>query len=323
MVVGSIVFAANTGLGILARSFYDNGVVNKVFIVAHPKYGKNEDWYEDEDVCNSLRELISSVDTVLLFEVADLLNGTDWAIMEAIQKAGKRVVLMPMYESTPTPEYIDPDLWLFPSKLDELAYRKKGIYGQTLPIPVDVPWRLRSKAEVFIHNAGSSGSQYMDRNGTEVLLKALPYVKSDAKIIIRGRDIRFNDLNLPNVTTVSQDIPYSELWNEGDAFIFPERINGLCLPLQEAHAAGMLVIAGNRFPVNCWLPNEPLIPVTETLVTGKYWQDVMMADYNAESLAASIDSWYGRDITCFSEVGQAWAKQNSWDKLRGKYLELL
>ena len=39
-------------------------------------------------------------------------------------------------------------------------------------------------------------------------------------------------------------------------FVFPEKFNGLSLPLQEARAAGMLVLATDRFPMNTWLPRE-------------------------------------------------------------------
>ena len=108
-------------------------------------------------------------------------------------------------------------------------------------------------------------------------------------------------------------------------FLFPEKFNGLSLPLQEAHAAGMLVMAGDRSPINAWLPKEPLIPVSGYFNTELPWIGIQVknAIMKPEDIAATIDAWAGKDITEFSKMGQSWASQNTGDILREKYLEIL
>jgi hypothetical protein len=118
---------------------------------------------------------------------------------------------------------------------------------------------------------------------------------------------------------------YDELFSEGDTFIFPESFNGLSLPLQEAYSAGMCVMATDRFPMNTWLPREPLIPVE------KYRRDNVggscvefdRAVIEPRLIAATIDNWYGRDISHLSSSGRDWAAEHSWEKLKPVYLEEL
>jgi len=324
--IGSVVFAANTGLGILAKSFYDNGLVDKVLLYDHPTYGTLEGWYKEEDVYTDAVSFLDNIDILFLFEVASLENPKDWSIAVAAKEKGIKVVLMPMYESTSyaTLKYYggDPDAWVFPSKLDEEVYTKSNEVGEFIPVPVDVKWRLRKKARVFVHNAGSSNSQLWDRNGTSLLINALPYIESPIKLIFRSRDTSW-DIEDDRVEFRLGDADYDSMWDEGDAFIFPEAYNGLCLPLQEAFAAGMLVIAGDRFPVNTWLPQEPLLPVEKYNKTRNDWQELTLCRYNYIQLAALIDSWYDKDIESFSRRGLEWAQENSWDKLKPAYERVL
>jgi len=323
-VVGSFVLACNTGLGILAKSFYDGGVVDKVFVVDHAKYESHSSWYPDSSVCKSVREFIDCVDILLCFEVPNPSNSLDWSIVSSFKKKGKRVVLMPMYESTPfpIPPELSPDKWIFPSELDSDYYAKAGIIGDTLRVPVDVRPRQRTKVKKFIHNAGSIGSQSLDRNGTNLLIKALPYIKSDVEIVIRSRDFNLK-VEDPRVTISTGDVPYEELWEDGDAFIFVESYNGLSLPLQEAYAAGMLVIAGDRFPINTWLPNEFLVE-PDGITNYRYvYGNILKADYNEENLAGMIDRANGMDISEYSQKGISWGIRNSWEFLREEYLKVI
>ncbi len=119
--------------------------------------------------------------------------------------------------------------------------------------------------------------------------------------------------------------PADTLWTEGDVFVFPEKFNGLSLPLQEARAAGMLVVSTDRFPINTWLPKEPLIQVSDTRMTrlGGHLTEFDEAIVDPRDIAAKIDEWYGRDISEYSEQGRMWAARNSWEILKPKYMEIL
>lgn len=326
MKVGSLVYATQQGLGILAKSFYDHGIVTNVMVIQHGTHPE-QPWYPGAPRITDIRrqsaeirEFCKSMDVMLFFETP-----FDWGCIASC----KRSVLMTMYECTPANLPAYPDHFLYPSLLDKKVFEERFPVAQGrgtfLTVPVEYPWRLRTKAEVFVHNAGHGGLK--GRNGTRELIEALPYIHSGAKIIIRSQSA----LSWPNrwdgcqAEMVVGDVPYSELFTQGDVFIFPEKFNGLSLPLQEARAAGMLVMCSDRFPMNEWLPREPLIPVagyTGNRV-GPPYMIFQEAIIEPKAIAAKIDEWYGRDITAYSDGGREWAQQNSWEVLKPQYEKLL
>lgn len=325
--VGSVVFKCNTGLGVLAKDFYDNGIVDYVYPVPHKVFESNEDWYVGDRVFDDTEAFLNAIDVLLCFEVPNPADSHNWSLIVECKKRGIETVLMPMYESTPIPIPEDalPDKWIFPSELDRdyYRYRNLGIDGEFVQVPVTANPRLRRKAKKFIHNSGSTEGRIIDRNGTDLLIEALPFIKSDdIEIVIRSRTTSY-DIDDPRVTVVTADLPYEELFEEGDAFIFPEAYNGLSLPLQEAYAAGMLVIAGHRYPINTWLPREALVKPMK-FVHYKYAYDMIpVSVYAPNDLATMIDYWSGKDIQALSARGIQWGKDNSWDVLRDKYNKIL
>ena len=212
-----------------------------------------------------------------------------------------------MYECSRFPFPYEPDEIWTPSALDTKFYGDK--VTKQITIPVNVKWKLREKAKIFIHNAGNGGLG--GRNGTKELIEAFKHVKRDAKLIIRSQvPLKCDDPRIEvRIGT------FDDIWSEGDVFIFPEKFNGLSLPLQEAYASGMLVMCGARFPMTEWLPNEPMIPVS-----GYHKERIAVsfdcAEYNPVDIAKTIDKWYDRDITKYSLLGKEWSEQNSWKNLK-------
>jgi len=221
-------------------------------------------------------------------------------------------------------------MFLNPSLLDQQYYPYSNGSGKTidsifLPVPVDegIKWKQRTEAKIFIHNAGHGG--ILGRNGTAQVIDAMKFVKSPIQLILRSQNHLKWGVDDPRVDIQIGNAPYDSLWDEGDVFLFPERFNGLSLPLQEARASGMLVMCGDRFPMNTWLPREPLIPVqgyNRTRINGRF-NSFDDAIFSPETVAATIDEWYGRDISAISSSGAEWASQNSWKSLKPKYLEVL
>lgn len=335
MRVGSIVYATDSGLGILAKSFYDAGVINTTVILSHGKHVDNLHWYSGAYVCGNVREVhtyvdwLADLDVLLCFETP-----FDWALPRVCRKLGVKTVLMPMHECFHESRGMDPenrfDLYLAPSLLEaQQTFNTTPTPVKYLPVPVQVPWRLRKKAEVFVHNAGHGG--LLGRNGTKELLQAIPIVQSPVQFILRGQEW-WSQNKIPNeldedhrVSWYTGTLPYDELWKEGDVFVFGEKFNGLSLPLQEARAAGMLVMTTDRFPNNTYLPTEPLIPVKsyKRNQVGPPYRKFDEAIVDPRDIAATIDKWYGADITDYSLGGREWAAQNSWDVLRPEYLRVL
>ena len=184
-------------------------------------------------------------------------------------------------------------------------------------VPTDVKWSLRTRANVFVFNAGNGGLG--GRNGTKELLDAMKYVKSPIKLIIRSQ--------VPIQQVQDDRIEYrignfDDIWSEGDVFIFPEKFNGLSLPLQEAFASGMAVMCGDRFPMNTWLPKDILIPVSG------YKKERISVEFDSavirpEDIAKSIDAIYNNNISHYSLLGKQFNINNSWKTLKEKYEELM
>lgn len=329
-VVGSIVYATKSGLGNLAKLLYDSKIIDRVFIAQHQTFSSNLDWYprqsrETEDI----KKFLESIDTLFLLE-APLPDPFDWTVAQTAKYMGKRVVLMPMYESTPRANLFLMDEIIVPSLLDYKYFEDFNPKFIPVPSSPDVPFRLRKEAYTFVHNVGHGG--IFSRNGTVEIIDALPLIKSDIKLVMRIQpDADPQLLSLVDsivdkrVEVVKDHIPFEELWTEGDVFLFPEKFNGLSLPLQEACAAGMLVMAGNRHPINTWLPHQPLIPVSGYFTTKIPWIgiEVKNAIFKPESIADTIDYWAGKGVSYHSASGREWAKANSGQNLKPLYDEIL
>ena len=326
MKVGMIAYACKQGLGYLAKSFYDAGVIDSVIQIKH-RHHTNYDWYKDPIVFDKMpivgrrvEDFLYEMDLVLCFETP-----FDWTFPLRCRRAGVKTICMPMYEWFPKDKVDVFDYYLSPSQLD-MEYFPGSFFFQP---PVDPStWKLRTTATTFVHNAGNVGSR--NHKGTEELLAAIPFIKSDISLIIRAQNTDALGRLLDKypidsrVTVTLGEIEYSELFATGDVYVAPEKYNGLSLPLQEAYAAGMLVVTTNRYPTNTWLPNEPLIPVESVhraSISPSYF-DFDECVVNPKTIAETIDAWYGKDITEYSLQAKAWAESNSWAAKKATLTEI-
>lgn len=311
--VGSIVYATHQGLGYLAKDFYDHGLIDEVMVQRHSSRENHFEWYPNHKT--NIVEFLKSIDILLIFETP-----FQWKHIPLARDYGVKVVLIPMYECTQFPFPYEPDEVWCPSALDYKYYKDKGKENiKLIQIPVDVTWRMREKALTFVHNGGNGGLG--GRNGTSELLQAMEFVKSPIKLIVRSQSHQYKSKD-PRIVFVNNHVSKEELWNEGDVFVFPEKFNGLSLPLQEAFASGMLVMTTNRFPNNDYLPHGPLIRVDH------YRNDRVAVLFESaclspKDIASQIDSWYGKDITDYSLKGKDYNLKNSWNNLKETYEKLL
>ena len=324
MKVGTFCYATDQGLGYLARSFYRAGVVTDVVVVKHPSRPTHADWFPGAQIVSQnllVSEVLNfckSVDVMLFFETP-----FNWFLIEHCRKIGVKTFLMPMYECTPKHLPAIPDFFLCPSALDYQYFRE--YQSCFLPVPVEGihPYRERKTAELFVHNAGNGG--LLGRNGTKEVFTAIEHVKSAAKFLIRYQKGNYPLRSTERVEIRTGTQPHETLYDEGDVFLFPEKFNGLSLPLQEAFAAGMLVMATNRYPMNSWLPNLPLIPPSETRTNqiGGGYLSFTESLIDPMTIAKQVDHWYGQDIRDYSKAGLYFRNEMSWEKLKPAYLEVL
>ena len=311
MIIGSICYAAYTGLGIECKAFYDHGIIQEMLVIPHSHY-PTEDWYPN--ACKTVDELIDKCDIIIAFETF-----FDWQIIKKAREKGKRTVLVTHYECTPNPPYYWPDALIAPSDIDYATYKEVGLPMARINIPVDMEWTERKEAKVFVHNAGHGG--LLGRNSTLEVLHAMEYVKSPIKLIVRAQNGGLSSDD-PRVEIVNGSVPYEDLWKEGDVFLLPEKFGGSFLPMQEAYASGLAVMASDRYPTSAWLPTELLIPVTgyEKRRIGMQFDSAILSP---RMIAQRIDEWYGKDISKYSKMGKKWAKENSWENLTPKYMEFI
>lgn len=320
MRVGTLCYATDQGLGVLAKSFHSAGIVTDPAVLIHPHRKTRTEWYPGArsgrltSASKLGRDLAERVDVMLFFETP-----FEWSLIPHCRERGVKTVLMVMHECMPKRLPYQPDAILCPSLLDLRCYPE----GTFLPVPVAVPWKQRERAHVYVHNAGNLG--LCKRNGTGELIDAMRYVKSPLKLILRTQKPLPWNVDDPRIEVRTGSAPYDSLFTEGDVFVFPEKFNGLSLPLQEARAAGMLVMSTRRYPMTEWLPTEPLIPIDEEVpgCVANSCRAIDVALLDPVAIAAKMDEYYGADIAEYSLAGRAWAEANSWDVLGPRYVQYL
>lgn len=344
MRVGSICYATEQGLGYLAKDFYWHGVIDNFCIFKHLNQERetHTEWYPvDTPILSNrpfaryhkkeLQEFVKRIDICLFFE-----SPMDWQVLRYIKDQGKKSALVTMYEWFPENPPDKFDLYLCPSRLDEEVFNKK-YPGKSkflsIPASTEHGWHKRDKALKFLHNAGHIGSR--NHKGTLELMRAMEHVKTDMQLTIRCQDklgierliktVPGIECN-PKVHFEKGSIKRQDLFTkEYDVYIAPEKYNGLSLPLQEAFANGMCVITTNMFPHNAWLPREPLIDPVELcrIRIHSSYLEVVEAIHCPQEIAKKIDEIFNTDISKYSDMGFQWYMDNSWHKLRPKYLEAL
>lgn len=313
--------------------FFRNLMVEKVLVISssYENYHDRFDGYAGTSVivCSrgmpALDEIdlfLNDIDVVVAFETP-----YNWNIFARAKERGIKTVLIPMYEWTAPNDSIPvmPDLFLCPSALD---YREMPEPKVLIPTPINraiIPYRRRSEAKTFIFNNGHGGFQ--GRNALDALLLAIPLVKSDVEFIIRSQ-VPFEPINDTRITTKMGEVNYEDLWKEGDVYIHLHRWDGLSLPLNEAMAAGMPIIAPDFFPHNEFLPKELLIPVEVTsrrrLTDG--YREIDTHIVSPVKIAEMIDKVAAMDtehIQHLSDMSNVQAEKWSWEKLRPEFLKAL
>jgi len=307
MKIGAKILATTQGLGVMAKQFFDNGVIDYVSVHSHSSRENHYDWFPHN---LSEEELLQKSDVILFFETP-----FNWKLIPRARELGKKTVLMPMYECTRNPLPYIPDLIMNNSDLEQEMYPD----GIRVVTPVDEKWKLRQFARVFVHNAGNGGLG--GRNGTKELLEAMQYVKSPIKLVIRSQ-IPIKQVSDPRIEYRIGSVNRELLYDEGDVFIFPEKFNGCSMPIQEAYASGMAIMCGAREVMKSWLPNELLIPV-KGYKREKISTEFDSAIIDPKDIATQIDFWYNKDITQYSVMGKEWGQANSWKVWAKKYRDIL
>ena len=326
MKIGLIARCDNSGLGRLSLDFYEHLSFDKMMVIIHPSYTNYPDRFPRGLTCEytspTLEEIdkfLDGLDILLTFETP-----YNWNIFSRAREKGIKTILIPNYEWTIEKPPMIPDLWLCPSKLDFDIYSQEYKNVKYLPIPIDrkkIPFRLRKTAETFVFNNGHGGAT--GRNSAREFLQAISLVPIGVKFIFRTQVYLEEGISDKRVTIKQGEIPFKDLWKEGDVFVFPHKFDGLSLPIQEAMAAGMPIISTNIYPHNTYLPKELLF---EPEAMGKVRMSqcnrvIDTAMISPKILADKITEWANQDISKYSEMMNKQAELWSWHNLGPKYLQ--
>jgi glycosyltransferase involved in cell wall biosynthesis len=331
--IGIIARCDNTGLGVMTVDFFRNLVVQKVLVI--PGTGKNYfNRFANRPgvsaiICptsvptlGEIDRFLENVDVVVAFETP-----YDWNIFMRARQLGIKSVLIPMYEWTPPNDKIPyyPDLFLCPSRLD---YDELPEPKQYIPTPVNrdiIPFRLRTRAEKFLFINRMGG--FKRRNSLHVLLEAIPLVKSPVEFLIRSQ-VPIPPISDRRVSVQMEEVDYENLWKEGDIYLHLHRWDGLSLPINEAMAAGMPIIAPNFYPHNEFLPKKLLFPVEATVreCLSEGLREIDVHVISASTVAQKIDevaTMQECEIELASQGVNQLADERSWSVMRPKFTEIL
>lgn len=204
-----------------------------------------------------------------------------------------------------------------------------------LPVPVALdrfPARLApAHGRRFLHIVGRPAIH--DRNGTRDLITALAFVRSQITVTFKCQDPQYvpnllSGHRIPdNVDLIvdSSDAPnYWDNYRDGDVLVLPRRFGGLCLPANEALAAGMPVIMPNIDPNNTWLPASWLVPADQS---GQFMARTMIDLHTVDhrALAAKIDE-FATDPEFYANARRTsyrLAHQLSWHAQAAQYQRVL
>jgi len=299
MRIGGIFRCDNTGLGIQSMEFF-NHIPCKPFVIDCSALGKSPvltpypHRYNNAPVFKMqkgqsipeerIQDFLKDIDVLFAMETP-----YNYRFFEVARKKRIKTILQFNYEFLEYPSNLPmPDLLASPSHWNYEEVPRPKMF---LPVPVNThKFKPNRQERVFIHIAGRPAVH--DRNGTQVLLNAVKYIQSECKIIIRtperlafSRHVRNVKLEIDRTERVNYQDAYT-----GGVLIMPRKYGGLCLPINEALAAEMPVIAPDISPNNLWLPKEWLTPASwSQKLNARKVVDVYEPD--ARALAAKIDQF--------------------------------
>lgn len=273
MRIGLLAYSTDTGLGNQTYEFYRHMKPAKTMIVDLSKLNGMEthhDRFTNANIvygipdCNEMEWLVQDVDLIFVCETP--LN---YCLMEKAKKAGVPVVLQYNYEFLDylnRPELAPPAVLAAPSwwnKEDVISRNIAPVVDLSVPINDE---RIRPReltvCRTMFHIAGKQA--HMDRNGTMAFIQAAQKCGNKFRYVIYAQQLddatrRAIERSSVEIELIENVVDYEDMYKEGDVLVLPRRYGGLCLPMQEALAAGIPVIMPEISPNDQRLPKQWLV----------------------------------------------------------------
>jgi glycosyltransferase involved in cell wall biosynthesis len=330
--------ADERGLGRLTQDFFTHMAPDRTLVVdmaAHARgFAQHLDRYPGATVVRfnggrfndrMLEHFFTGLDVAVMYETA-----YDHRAYAVARSVGCATVLMAMpefhrhlTERLPAPDAVwVPTGWL----LDRFP-------AGTPVVPVPVEREAAEGGERGIgeplrvlHVAGHRATG--DRNGTLVLLAALAHLRGPVSVRVISQDQ--HPVRLPRTAPgVTVEVvlggmgDHHRLYDGADVLVMPRRYGGLCLPVQEALAAGLGVVMTDCAPNREW----PIAPVRSRPGTMIHTPGgpIRLHDADPVDLARVIDRLAAdaREVAELRAGARGWARDHTWDRLRPVYREQL
>ena len=275
MKIGLLAYSTDTGLGNQTFEFYRHMKPHKTLVADLSRLNNvqtHHDRFPDAQVvmgipdCNAMAWLVDDVDIIFVCETP--LN---YCLFEKAKAAGVPVVLQYNYEFLDylnRPELAPPTVLAAPSVWHKQDVERLNIAPVIdLPVPtevLEVNYREISECRTIFHIAGKQAIH--DRNGTRTFIEAAIKCGNKFKYIIYAQAVDGDTdrmileaqkkIDLQVVYDVED---YLEMYTVGDVLVLPRKYGGLCLPMQEALAAGIPVIMPDIEPNDYRLPKQWLV----------------------------------------------------------------
>lgn len=276
-----IVYMSDSGLGNQTKNLANFLKPDRLLIIDSSSFSKNKtqhpDWYrgfKDQRIVQGFPK-IKDVEWLLegMTHVFCCEDPYNYALYSEARRLGVKSICQVNFEfnknvvdaSLPAPDvFLMPSNWMY----QEMKSHFKATQVEILPPPLDLSLfdenrqtnLNRSGRRRFLHIVGTLASN--DRNGTLSLLSSLRLSNKDYELVITSQH-ELPDYYFSHDSRVTYRIGtepnYLDLYKDFDALILPRRYGGLCLPMNEALASGLLVLMTDRMPNNLILPQEWLI----------------------------------------------------------------
>lgn len=213
-----------------------------------------------------------------------------------------------------------PDLLLLPTPWER--WRTPGAVLQQ-PVALDRfvnQSYLRRECFTFYHPCAPA---MLDRNGTDIVLQALPYVKNPCRVVIRGH----RQATPPTSAVTLEWVEHctDDYWNaypdRTDVLLLPRRYGGLCLPAFEAAALGIPSLMLDLEPQKGWPFCFTSGPVREEMTYQMKGGEFSVYGIDPQQLATAMDFLIDHPPTVehLSNRALDWAAQNSWESLLAEW----
>lgn len=217
-----------------------------------------------------------------------------------------------------------PTVWWLPT-----TWRTKFLPDEAVVVPVPVPEPPRpierTAGFTALHVAGHRAAG--DRNGTTAVFQAIRQIRSEMTVRIECQDPRLPAVRSTRNVTVERNLGGRpdrwDLYGGADVLVLPRRYGGLCLPVLEAIAAGIVPVLTDVSPNRDW----PAVLV-ETRRRGTIRTpggEIRLALAEPRDIARTLDRLNDDEeaLLAARTAVDEWRRRNDWAALSDAYTAAL